>query len=65
VRELVHRSLAKRLARRRFRRLEQRIALLVARTGDLAIDGQQQDAVVGPQREHRGVDEGAGEDSFE
>ena len=37
------------------------IAALVARTRDDSVDGHQQGAVVGPQREHGGVDMGAGE----
>jgi hypothetical protein len=63
--QLVHRPVAKGLAGCGFRRLQQRIALLVARPGYQPVDGQQQDAVVGPQREHRGVHIGAGEDSVE
>ena len=42
--------------------LEQRIAALVARTRDDSVDGHQQGAVVGPQREHGGVDMGAGQE---
>ena len=44
------------------RRLQQRIAALVARARDDSVDGHQQGAVVGPQAEHGGVDMGAGEE---
>ena len=65
VRQLVHRLLAQRLAGRGFGRLQQRLAGLVARPGHQPVDRQQQGAVVGPQREHRVVDVGAGQERLE
>jgi hypothetical protein len=41
---------------------EQRVAVLVARARDEPADGHQQGAVVRPQREHRGVHTGAGQE---
>ena len=58
VRQLVHRPLAQRLAGRGFGRLQQRVAVLVTRTRHQPVDGQQQGAVVGPQREHRVINMG-------
>ncbi len=45
--------------------LEQFFAGLVAGAWDQAVDGQQQGPVVGPQREDRGVDVGAGQEVLE
>jgi hypothetical protein len=50
-------------AARGLRRRQQRVARLVAGARDDAVDGQQQGTVVGPQREHRGVDMTAGEET--
>jgi hypothetical protein len=65
VRKLFRRPAAERLAGGGLRRLQQRVAVLVARARDDPFDGQQQGAVVGPQREHCGVDIGAGEELLE
>jgi len=62
VRELLGRPAAERLAGGGLGRLQQRIAALVARARDDSVDGHQQGAVVGPQREHGGVDMGAGQE---
>ena len=64
VRELVGRPVAERLTGGGLRRLQQRVAALVARARDDSVDGHQQGAVVGPQREYGGVDIGAGEELF-
>jgi hypothetical protein len=62
VRELLGRAAVERLAGGGLRRGQQRVAVLVARARDEPVDGQQQDAVVRAQREHGGVDMGAGEE---
>ena len=45
MRELIHRPAAQRLAGRGLRRLQQRVAVLVTRTRDQPVSGQQQGAV--------------------
>ena len=63
--QLVDRLLAQRLAGRGFGCLQQRVAVLVAGAGHQPVDGQQQGAVVGPQREHGIIDMGARQEPVE
>ena len=65
MREFLHRPVAERLAGSGLRRLEQRLAGLVARARDEPVHGQQQGTVVGPQCEHRGIDPAAREKLLE
>jgi hypothetical protein len=65
VRELLDRPITQPLADGGLRRLQQPVTGRIARAWNQSVNGQQQGAVVGSQREHRGIDPATGQELLE